>query len=89
VSKPDRCWRCSRCGWVGCYSAKDVAKYGEPSECQNEYHESLDEIDPAEGFAVLADEAHTKVREAQRALQAAERAAAEADQKLALAGARA
>lgn len=47
-----RCWSCS-CGWVGCYTPAEVAKYGEPSECQDCYRERLVEQDTS-AVAALA-----------------------------------
>lgn len=63
-----KCWKCTKCGWVDCYSAQDLATYGEPSECQDNYHESLVEIDLVEGWSVLSDKAAIEVRKASRAL---------------------
>ena len=61
-----QCWKCSRCGWVACYTAAKVAKYGEPSECQDHSHESLEPIDLAEGWGIVADKALMEARKAAR-----------------------
>jgi hypothetical protein len=77
-----KCWKCTRCGWVDCYSAEDLAEYGEPTECQDNYHESLVEIDLVKGRAALADKATIEVRKANRALKDAEALATRAERDL-------
>lgn len=79
------CWKCAVCGWVGCYSASDLKEYGAPSECNEDYHEALYEIDLAEGWAVLADQAVVAVRVAARELEAAKVHSAEVERTRALA----
>ena len=78
-----KCWRCSKCGWVDCYSDADLAMYGEPTECQDHYHEALAEIDLADGWAALTDKAVVKVRQAERALNEAKRELVQAELELA------
>ena len=79
------CWRCTRCGWVDCYTAADLKQYGAPTECQNNYHESLVEIDLVEGLEALADKATVEVRKATRSLADAQAEAAQLEHELTLA----
>jgi hypothetical protein len=50
--EPVQCWSCS-CGWIGCYTASDIAEYDEPSECQRCYRERLEPCDPSAVRALL------------------------------------
>lgn len=77
------CWKCTRCGWIDCYSAAGLLTYGAPTECQKNYHECLVEIDLAEGWAALSDKALIEVRKAERALEEAKTYAAEVEHTLA------
>jgi hypothetical protein len=80
-----KCWKCTRCGWVDCYTAEDLTIYGEPSECGENYHESVVEVDLAEGWAALSDRAALHVRRVAMELGDAKVAAAQAERNLALA----